>query len=62
MSDESAHALTLRLLEEVAGLIASERQEDLVVHRQRVERLLDVKDDDSALATARELLRDALSV
>lgn len=61
MSDESAHAITIRLLERLSATIAVSRREELELHKGRVERLLDVRDDESARETAVGLLQDALS-
>lgn len=62
MSDQPAYAVTLRLLEELAVVIADERREDLLAHRVRVERLLAVHDDESAREAARQFLGDAFSL
>jgi len=62
MPEESAHAVTLRLLDALGQVIADERRESLIAHRERVERLIEVHDDESARKAAQELLRDALSV
>jgi hypothetical protein len=62
MPEEPAHAVTLRLLDALGQVIADERRVSLLAHRQRVERLTEVHDDESARKAAQELLRDALSV
>lgn len=58
MSDELAHAVTLRLLAAIAEFLTGERREVVLDHRDRVERLLRIDDDESV----REMVRDALSL
>jgi hypothetical protein len=62
VSDQPAHSVTLHLLEKLGGILPAERREVVLAHRNRIESLLAVDDDESARETARTLLQDALSV
>jgi hypothetical protein len=62
MNDEPAHAVTLRLLNALAEVLTAERRQAVLSSREQVERLLQVEDEEAARETARDMLRDALSV
>lgn len=62
MSEEQAHRVTLRLLEEVAEQLPGGRREEMLEQHDLVARLLNVGGEKSAQDVAQELLRDALSI